>query len=177
MKSLPIAAAVLFLSFSASSLLAGDVTVKGVHLCCGACVDGVNEALTGVEGVSDVQADRNTKTVAFKATDDEAAIRGINALAKGGFFGTAKHGKKGIEFPKSGAEKDAKADKITFAGVHLCCGACVKDVQKALQDVKGTTKIDVDREAGSVTLSGSGIVVTDAVAALNLGGFYGKVAE
>ncbi|MDA0832647.1 MAG: heavy-metal-associated domain-containing protein [Planctomycetota bacterium] len=177
MKSLPIATAVLFLGLSASSLLAGDVTVKGVHLCCGACVDGVNEALTGVDGVSDVQVDRNTKVVAFKAADDDAAQRGVDALAKGGFFGSAKHGKKDIEFPESGAEEDAKSDKITLTGVHLCCGACVKDVQKTLQDVKGTTKIDVDREAGSVTLAGTGIVVTDAVAALNKGGFFGKVAE
>ncbi|MEX0725891.1 MAG: cation transporter [Planctomycetaceae bacterium] len=177
MKSLAIASAVLFLSLSANSLFAGDVTIKSVHLCCGQCVKLVKEALKDVEGVSEVTADTDSKVVGFKAANEDAAKNGIEALAKSGFFGTAKHGDEELEFPKSGAEKGAKADTVKLTSVHLCCGQCVKDVQAALKDVKGSTKIDVDRDAQTVTLSGSGIVVTDAVAALNKAGFYGKVAE
>ena len=39
------------------------------------------------------------------------------------------------------------------------------------------SSIDVDREAGTVTLNGSDIVHTAALNALNKGGFYGKIAE
>ncbi|MFN0196657.1 MAG: cation transporter [Planctomycetaceae bacterium] len=177
MKSFVLTSVAFLASFSAFPLQAAEVTVKGVHLCCGACVDGVNEALTGIDGVSDVVCDRNTKVVAFKATDDDAAERGIEALSKGGFFGTAKHGKKDLPFPDAGAKKDATTATITFTGVHLCCGACVKDAHTAVKDVKGVSKVDVDREAGSVTLTGTDIVETEALAALNKGGFYGKVAE
>lgn len=177
MKLLTLASAVLFFSFSASSLLAGDVSVKGVHICCGACVKGINDALGGVDGVSDVTVDKDSKVVGYSAANEDAAKAGIKALAKAGFYGDAKHGDDQLKFPASGAKEDAKANTVKLTSVHLCCGACVKDVQAAVKDVKGATKVDVDRDTGSVTLSGSDISVEEAVAALNDAGFYAKVAE
>ena len=75
------------------------------------------EALADVEGVSDVGADQNTKTIRFTAQDDKAAEAGIKALAKHGFFGKAKHGDKKLEFPSSGAKKGEKANTIVLHGV------------------------------------------------------------
>lgn len=154
---------------------AGQVTVKGVHLCCGACVNGVMKALKDVEGVSDVTADRDSKTVVFQAADDKAAERGIQALADGGFHGKVAHGDKELEFPASGIKKGQKADSVTFNGVHLCCGACVTGAQKAVAEVKGVETIDIDRGAKTVTLKGKDIDLEEAVAALNKGGFHGTV--
>ncbi len=47
----------------------------------------------------------------------------------------------------------ARADvSATYSDVHLCCGACVRDVQKAVGEVAGA-KVSVDAKAGTVTIS------------------------
>ena len=153
------------------------VQVEGVHLCCGSCVDAVTDALQDIDGLTNVACDQNTKVASFKASNDEATEKGLKALSEAGFFGTAKQGKKDLAFPNAAAKEDVKSAKIKFSGVHLCCRSCVKDAHRALRDVKGVSSIDVDREAGTVTLSGSDIVNTAALAALNKGGFYGKFAQ
>ena len=51
--------------------------MKGVHLCCPACVKGVAEALKGVEGVKGA-CDQKAKTVTLTATDAKAAQKAID---------------------------------------------------------------------------------------------------
>jgi copper chaperone CopZ len=131
--------------------------------------------LTDIEGVSNVGADQNTKTIRFSAKDDKAAEAGIKALAKHGFFGKARHGDKKLEFPPSGAKKGEKANTIVLHGVHLCCGACVTGAKKSLEDVGGLSAIEIDRTAGKITLKGGGIDLQKAVDALNAGGFYASL--
>ena len=177
MKLLALGSVLLLSSVFVFRPVESDVQVEGLHLCCGSCVDAVTDALKDIDGVTKVACDQNTKVASFKAANDEAAEKGIKALSEAGFFGTAKQGKKDLAFPDAGAKKDAKSAKIKFSGVHLCCRSCVKDAHTALKDVKGVSSIDVDREAGTVTLNGSDIVHTAALNALNKGGFYGKIAE
>lgn len=167
----------LVLALAMTTANAGDVTVKNVHVCCGACVKGAKKALGDVDGVSGANADRDSKTISFTATDEKSAQAGIKALAKAGFHGKAAHGDKVLAFPKSGAKKDAKSDSITLNGVHLCCMGCVRAAKKAVNDVKGVDVIDVDRKEKTVTLKGSGIKVAEAVAALNKAGFHGSLKK
>ncbi len=177
MKLLTITTVMTLTIATAAFSVNDEVTVKDVHLCCGSCVDGVDEALMEVDGVSNIASDQNTKSIAFKVSNDEAAKKAIEALARGGFFGVAKQGNKSLTFPDAGARKDAKSARIKFSGVHLCCRSCVKSAHLALKDVKGVSSIDIDREEGTVTVSGTDILHTEAVAALNKGGFYGRIAE
>lgn len=170
-----IAAFAFVVGLSASTVKAENVTVRGAHLCCGACVAGAQEALDGIKGVSKVTCDVNSKTINFLATDEAAAKAGIAGLAKGGFYGNVAHGKKILQFPDAGAKKGERANKIKFHGLHLCCGACVTGAQKAVQTIPGLKSIDIDRKEGTLTLSGSSLVVVDALKALNKGGFYGKI--
>lgn len=174
-KTITTTLAMFALLVTVSAVQAGEVTVKGVHLCCGSCVRGVAKALDGVDGVSDVASDRKAKTVTFTATDDKAAQAGVDALAKGGFHGTATHGDKKVAFPASGAKKGATADEVTFTNVHLCCGACVTGAKKALAGVKA--EFSADRKGSSVTLKGSDIDVAAAAAALNAAGFHATVKK
>lgn len=169
------AAAVVCSALWSGAAEAGDVRVKGVHLCCGACVSDAQKALKGVEGVSAAAADRDSKLVSFKAADDKAAKAGIEALAKGGFYGTATHDDKAIAFPDSGVKKGERVDALTLAGVHLCCGSCVTGAKEALKDVEGLSGIDVDRNDGVIKLSGKNFDPAAAVGALNKGGFYASV--
>ena len=48
------------------------VVLKGVHLCCDACVNGVGVALKGMEGVN-ARCDIGNRTVTLTANDDAAA--------------------------------------------------------------------------------------------------------
>src|SRR5262245_19311629 len=87
---------------------AGEVKIEGVHICCGQCVNIAQATLKKVEGVSDGKADKDTSSITLVAADDKAAAAAIDALAKAGFRGTAKHGDKPLAFPGSNAEKGAK---------------------------------------------------------------------
>ena len=153
------------------------VTIRSVHLCCGGCVDGAKNALDGIEGVSDVKADVNSKSIVFSAKSEKAATKGIDALAAGGFFGKAAFGKKDLAFPDAGAKKGEKRDTLTFTGVHLCCGACKKAVHEALTKLDGMTSMEIDAASESVKLNGAGMVALDAVELLQKAGFYGKLAK
>lgn len=159
----------------AATAQAGNVTVKGVHLCCGQCVKAVGKALSGVDGVSGAACDRDARTVSFQAASKKAAKHGVKALAKAGFHGTAKHGDKKIALPKSGAKKGQTADSVTVSGLHICCGQCVKAIGKALNSVDGVEDAACDRESRSCTAKGSDIKVLAVVRALNKAGFHGKV--
>lgn len=150
----------------------GTVSVKGVHLCCGGCQSIADAALSEVQGISGISCDLNTKVISFKPDSDKTAEAGIKALAKAGFYGTATHDKKALTFPDSGAKKGAKSNSVVMTGVHLCCTACVTASQKALENVKGVTLIDIDRNEKTIKLTGDAIVIPDAVAALNKAGFY-----
>lgn len=167
--------AVCLMVFALPQVEAGDVTVKKAHVCCGACVNAVKKCLADVEGVSKAAADQNSKTITFIAADEAAAKKGIEALAKAGFHGTATHGDKAVEFPKPNTKPGQKSDSITFSGVHLCCGACVRGAKEALENVKNVKIIDVDQKTKSVTLSGEKIDLAEAIKAFNDGGFHGNL--
>lgn len=156
---------------------AAEVSVKGVHLCCGACVRDANAALKDLKGISDVGIDRNTKLIKFKADSKDAAKEAIQALADGGFYGVAKFGDDKLEFPDHGAKKGTKVSEITFEGVHLCCGACVTGAKEAVQDIPGAAEVQVDRNAGTVTVKGKEIDQLVATEALLKGGFFGTVKK
>lgn len=160
-----------------SGLNAAEVTVKGVHLCCGGCVNDVKSALQEVEGVSDVAGDPNTKVVVFKTTDAKVAEAGLLAMAKAGFHGTPSIDKKPVVFPGPTIEKGTKSNSITVTGVHLCCGACVTGVKKALEGVEGVQEMKIDRESKTVSVSGKDIDVAGFIDALYRGGYHGELKK
>jgi copper chaperone CopZ len=155
----------------------GTVTIRSVHLCCGACVEGAKGALDGIEGISDVKADVNSKSVVFAAKSEKAAMKGVEALAEHGFYGKAAFGKKDLVFPEVGAKMGEKRDTMTFTGIHLCCGSCRKAVHEAFTMLDGLNSMEIDASTQTVKLNGVGMVVTDAVDLLQKAGFYGKLAK
>lgn len=167
--------ALLSTALVATAPQSGAVSVKGVHLCCGGCQSIAQDALADVSGISGVSCDLNTKIVSYKVTDQKAAESGIKALAAAGFFGKATYAKKPLEFPDSGAKKGATANSMTLTNVHLCCTACVTASQKSLENVKGVSLIDIDRNEGTIKLTGDAISIQDAIGALNKAGFYCKL--
>lgn len=165
------------MGMNSAALQAADVSVKGVHVCCGSCVTAIDDTLGAVKGVSSPAADQNTKTVSFKAEDEKAAQAGLEALAKAGFHGTATIDKKEAKFPAAEIKKGTKSNIVTVTGVHLCCGACVTGVQKALKEVKGVAKMDIDRQDKTVTATGTDIDVAEFMDALYKGGYHGELKK
>jgi copper chaperone CopZ len=170
----------LIVTFVAATLLvaadnATPVLIKGVHLCCTSCSDGAEAALEGLKGISKAGTDRKTKEITFQAATKADATEALNSLAKEGFYGTATFGKEELKWPDSGAKKGEKVSTIIIEDVHLCCGSCVKGAKEALAKLATGTEIDVDRKTEIITVKGKDLDEADAIAALNKGGFYGKI--
>jgi copper chaperone CopZ len=146
------------------------VVVKGVHLCCPACVGAVGKILKGAgcKGMCDQKA----KTITITAEDDKAAVKAVEALAAGGFHGDT--GNKDIAFKDDSGAKEGKVKTLTVSGIHNCCGACNTAITAAVKKVKGIEKVDAKAKETSFTVTGD-FEPADLVKALNEAGFHIKV--
>jgi copper chaperone CopZ len=177
MKSTSLLSALAALLLSVSAARAGEVKIDGVHICCGQCVNIVQKTLKDVTGVSDAKASKDSGTITLTAADDRAADAAIDALAKAGFRGNAKHGDKVLAFPAANADKGAKADAITITGVHLCCPACYGAAEKALKSVDGVTAVASDKKNKTLEVTGKGVDMNAALEALFAAGFQASVKK
>ncbi|MEX2026053.1 MAG: cation transporter [Pirellulaceae bacterium] len=146
------------------------VVVKGVHLCCPACVGAVGKILKGAgcKGMCDQKAGIITIT----AEDDKSAAKAVEALAAGGFHGDT--GNKDIAFKDDSGSKPGKVKTATVSGIHNCCPLCCKAIKAAVAKVKGVEKEDAKPKADTFTVSGD-FEPADLVKALNDAGFHVKV--
>lgn len=68
-----------------------------------------------------------------------------------------------------------QAEEVTVNNVHLCCGSCVKGVQKALADVAGVSGVKVSRDDETVAFQAAdSAAATRGLTALAEAGFYGE---
>ena len=131
---------------------AADVTLSGVHICCGSCVKGINAAVAGVTGLT-ATADEDAGTVALNAPDTATLQKGVDALTTAGFFGTSSD--PTIKVNADTGAKNAKVQSITITGLHLCCGKCVKAVNEILAGVPGVTGNTAAKGAKSFDVTGN----------------------
>ena len=174
----------LMVGFMMTSAQAGEVSVKGVHICCGQCVKVIGGLLGKVDGVSGAKCDKDSKTVTFSATDEKTAKKGLQAILRAGFYGTAKlDGEKLTAYSgknkKKNKNKNAgkKSNEITLYRVHLCCGGCAKTIAAALKDIDGVEDVKCDRDAKTVKLTGKDINNRAVVSALRKAGFNGSTRK
>jgi len=72
------------------------------------------------------------------------------------------------------ASLPAIAGEVEVTGVHLCCGACTKAVDKALQGVGGVSGVASDRESKTVRFTaGDDQAAAAGIEALANAGFHG----
>ena len=121
-----------FAGLSLGQARADKVELKGAHLCCGNCVKTAKAVLDKVDGVSDADADKDTKTVTFTAKDDKAAAAGVKALLDAGFFGKAAKDGKDYKIDTPEVKKGTKADAVTVKNVHVCCDSCKDAIETTL---------------------------------------------
>jgi len=169
-KIIPSLFAVAAITVAAATGAAETVKLTGVHLCCKSCVKGVEKALSKSKGVtSEIDAKAGSVTLNGAEADLKKALA---AISRGGFSGQSE-GK--LKVPTAKAET-GKVKAATFVGVHLCCGKCVKGVQKALSTVEGVTGDTVKNKATSFDVTGDfePQAVLDALAQAGFGARVGK---
>jgi mercuric ion binding protein len=146
------------------------VTLKGVHLCCGACVRTVGNVLkdAGVTG----KCDRKGKTVTITAADAKAAQKAVDALAAAGFHGTSDN--KNVKVKDDSGAKAGKVKSLTLTGTHNCCRGCCVAIKKTVSGVKGVESDDAKPKGKTFTVTGN-FDAAELVKALNKAGFHVKV--
>jgi len=150
-----------------------SVTLKKVHLCCGACVKGVERSLEDISGVT-LKADEESESLTLTSSDKATLQKAANALAEGGYFGVSDHPEiKPVA--KTGA-KGEKVQSLTVGGVHLCCPGCVKAVDRAIKNTPGATAHTAKKNAETFVVSGD-FNDQKFFEALQEEGLSGKVAK
>lgn len=149
------------------------VQLKGVHLCCPACVKGVATILGKIDGVKG-KCDPKAKTVTITAPDHQTAQKAIDALAHGGFHGTT--GIKGVDVKEDSGVKSGKVETLTLTGVHNCCGSCCRAIKAAVKKVDGVKADTAKPKMKTFTVTGN-FDAAELVKALNDAGFHVKVKK
>jgi copper chaperone CopZ len=154
---------------------AADTTAKitGVHLCCGGCVTGVEEAVAKVADAK-AEVDQDSGTVTLSGPDVATVQKGANAIVAAGYFG-----KSSLESIKLNSETGAsgkKVQSVKVEGVHLCCAKCVKPVDKALAATTGAKAHTATKGAKIFEVTGD-FNDKDFMTALQKEGLSGKIVK
>lgn len=166
----------LFISLVALATLVlsahADVTVNisDLHLCCPSCVKGAKKAIATVPGVT-ATVDADSDVASITGPDTATVQKAVDALTSAGYFGTSSDAS--IKVSTDTGATGAKVTTLTVSGVHLCCGKCVKAVNKALGTVPGVTGNTAAKGAKSFTVTGN-FTDSDVFAALQKEGLTGK---
>jgi len=167
-----LASAVLALTLAAAHA-DSSVKLSDVHLCCQSCVKGVDKAVAKVPGVT-AKSDMDDKTVSLTGPDTATVQKAVDALVAAGYYG--KSSDDSIKVSADTGAKDEKVQSLKVEDTHLCCGSCVKAVNKALGGVSGVSGNDAKKGATSFTITGD-FNEKDAMAALQKAGLTGHVAH
>jgi mercuric ion binding protein len=155
------------------SAKADDATAKitDVHICCHSCVKGIDTAVATVPGVKDT-VDQDAGTITLTGADKASLQKATDALTAAGYFGKSSD----VTLDSATGAKNEKVQSMTVTGLHLCCGKCVKAVDKTVKSVAGVTGDDATKNAKSFTVTGD-FNAQDVMAALQKEGLTGKVSN
>jgi periplasmic mercuric ion binding protein len=170
MKRLFVSALVALAGLVSGSVRADSVEVSGVHLCCGRCVQAATQAISKVDGISDVKGDRATKSVKFTAKDESAVKAAKTALTDAGFHGTFKVDGKTLPADAAGETKVDKVAEVTVKGAHICCGSC----KKAATNLFTGSKVEFPG-SNTIKVTGTDLNSAEVVEKLHKAGFGGKI--
>jgi copper chaperone CopZ len=168
---LPVACCLVALTGTAAALAETVVEVKGVHLCCGACVKGVASAVKKVDGASP-KCDQKAGTVTITAKDDETAQKALDAMAAAGYHGDTGNASLAIK-PTEGVPSGS-VKKLKVSGIHNCCPGCNKAVKAAVKTVSGVESDTAKSKSGTLEVTGD-FDAAAVIKALNDAGFHVKV--
>jgi copper chaperone CopZ len=150
-----------------------ELTLSGVHLCCGGCEKGVAAAVEDVEGV-EVACDKDAGTVTIKASGRESGMAALKAIAMAGYHGKPSNSK--IKMPVAKNVPEGMVSSLKLKGVHNCCGACIKAINKAVGSVKGAKAGEIAKKSRVFEVSGN-FNAMQLVKAFNKAGMHVQVVK
>ena len=146
--------------------------ISDVHLCCKGCVNGVQKAVGEVDGAK-AEVDADGGTVTLSGPDTATVQKAADALVKAGYFGKADGD---VKLNASTGASDQKVQSLRVEGVHLCCGKCVKAVDRAVKSVSGAKDHNATKGAKTFEVTGD-FNDKELFTALQKEGLTGKVAK
>jgi copper chaperone CopZ len=146
--------------------------ISDVHLCCKGCVDGVEKAVSKVDGAK-AATDSDAGTVTLTGPDKATVQKAADALVKAGYFGKTDGG---VSLNPQTGTSGQKVQSLKIEGAHLCCGKCVKAVDRAVKAVPGAKEHNAVKGAKSFEVTGD-FNDKDFVTALQKEGLTGQVAK
>ncbi len=160
-----------------AALPEGEVTVtlSGVHMCCRDCEEAVTTAgansRIAVDEAVEFEGDRSNDAIIVKAPNGKAMQNALKAVLATGFYGKSDH-----ETLKIADLKDAGIETNTMSvrDVHLCCGGCVKGVEKALKTVEGFEDSTVKEGSSRFIVTGEKLNPYTVMSALRAAGYGGS---
>ena len=171
MKIVALIASSAFVLMASASAADSTAKITDVHLCCKSCVSGVEKAVSGVAGVK-ASADQDSGTVTLSGPDAATVQKAADALVAAGYFGKSSD----VKLDASSGAKGVKVQSLKIEGVHLCCGKCVKAVDKAVKSVSGVKEQTATKGSKSFEVTGE-FNDQEVFAALQKEGLSGKVAK
>lgn len=168
-----VAAATVLLGVSTESQAETKVVLKEMHICCGKCVKGIENAVKDLKGVT-VDVNKDDETTVVTGDSDDNVQKAIDAIADAGYHAVSDH-KKLKPKDDSGA-KEGKVKRLEVTGVHNCCGGCNNAVKKAIKTVDGVEADTAKANKDSFVVEGN-FDALSLVKALNKAGFHVKVKK
>ena len=173
MKIIALAVGIVCAGLVSVSAAEVHAKISDVHLCCQGCVKGVQKAVATVEGVK-AEVAQDDGTVTLVAADAATLQKAADALVAAGYFGTCNE--SGVRLNAASGAKGEKVQSLKIEGLHLCCGKCVKAVDRAVKSVAGAKEHTAVKGAKSFEVTGD-FNDQDLLTALQKEGLTGKVAK
>lgn len=173
MRIVAITLGILFVGLVSVSAAEVHAKISDVHLCCQGCVNGVQKALGKVAGVK-AEVNQDAGTVTLVAADTATAQKAADALVAAGYFG--KCDDSDVKLSAVCGAKGEKVQSLEIEGVHLCCGKCVKAVDRAVKSVAGAKEHTAVKGAKSFEVTGD-FNDQELFTALQKEGLTGRVAK
>jgi copper chaperone CopZ len=164
---------IALIALLACAVQADEVKFSKVHLCCNGCEKAAVKAGTSVEGVK-VAVDQDAETLTLSGSSKADLQKAANAVAAAGFYG--KSGDADVKMRAKTGAKGNKVSSLQVTGVHLCCGACVKAVARAVEATPGATGHTARKQAKTFEVTGS-FTDRDFFKALRDNGLNGRVGS
>jgi copper chaperone CopZ len=141
-------------------------------LCCKGCVNGAQKAVDEVKGAK-AEIDADSGTVTLSGPDAATVQKAANSLVKAGYFGKSEGD---IKLDTDTGATDKKVQTLRIEGAHLCCGKCVKAVDRAVKAVSGAKEHNAVKGAKTFEVTGD-FNDKEFMTALQKEGLTGKIAK
>lgn len=149
------------------------LTLSEVHMCCKDCEEAVAKAKendrVAVDEAVEIEGDRSSNSIKVTAPSGKAMQAALRAILGTGFYGVSDH--ETLKIPEL-TDAGIETNTMTVRDVHLCCGGCTREVEKALKSVDASA--DVEEGSTRFVVTGDKLNPFDVMTALRAAGFGGS---